>query len=834
MPLPIESCLENIKQALQQQDRLVIQAPPGAGKTTLVPLALLNHGDNSKPAADRIIVIQPRRLAVYGAAYRMADLLGEAPGKTIAYTTRFERKQSPSSRIEVMTEGIFLRTIQQDPELTGVGMVIFDEFHERTVTNDLSLAFALESQQALRDEQVPLKIIVMSATLDGDSLAQWLQAPLVRSEGRMFPVDTFYRSLPTGTRLEQHITRVTQQALRDHEGSALVFLPGMKEIRRVFDLLQQSALPDHCQLLPLHSALPHEQQQQAIAPTPAGQRKVVLTTNVAETSVTIEGIRIVIDSGLERVSRFDERKAMNVLHTEKISLASAEQRRGRAGRIESGVCYRAWSDSEHQQRKKFSDPEIRHTDLLPVAFELAIWGCQNSDDLQLLTPPDAASLQRARETLQDMDAIHSNGMMTPNGKRMANLGLHPRLAKLILVSEALDLRSTAIATAAILSEGDPLRFPHQFTQSDLGLRLQLWQSTHSIGDLQRGTWERIKKLTQQLTKRLQSAWQPQSLDNTDIALCLAQAFPDRVAQLRQNSQHRYLLANGKGVQLNPEDNLAGTPYLIVLDATGSGNEPFVQLAFPLTWEQCESALGTHFQHQQLVQWNPRKNAVESVAQVRFHQLVLEKKPVPADDPEAVSRCLLEGIRSASGGQLPWSETDRALLGRIRWLHSQSPEDWPDWQEQHLLDQAEEWLLPYLAGMSRYQDLQRLNLGDLLLANLPPNKQRQLEQQAPASWRLPTDALKQIEYDSEKGPVLCARMQELYGLKQHPTTSAGYPLLIEILSPAGRPIQITRDLPTFWQGSYREVAKEMRGRYPKHVWPDDPANTQATTKTKRHQ
>ena len=834
MSLPIKACLDDIRQALQQHARLVIQAPPGAGKTTLVPLALLQEQRLDEQFLGRILVIQPRRLAVVGAAYRMASLLGEAPGATIAYTTRYERKQSPGSRVEVMTEGIFLRAIQQDPELTGVSVIIFDEFHERSVNNDLALAFALESQQALRSEDSPLKVIVMSATLDGEPLASWLEAPLVRSEGRTFPVETFYRPLAQGERMESHIARLTLQALKDHEGSALVFLPGMKEIRRVLDLLQQSPLPDRCQVYPLHAALPHEQQQQAIIPSDPGQRKIVLTTNVAETSVTIEGIRIVIDSGLERVARFDERKAMNVLSTEKISLASAEQRRGRAGRMEPGVCYRAWGESEQQQRKKFSDPEITHTDLLPVALELAIWGCQNIRDLQLLTVPDAASLQRARETLLDMDAIRSNGLMTPAGERMAKLGLHPHLAKLLLVSEAHQLQSAAIAVAAILSEGDPLRFAKQFTQSDLSLRLQLWQSTRSIGDLHRGTWERIRKLSQQLTKRMQCSWQPDNLDHNDIALCLAQAFPDRVAQLRAQTQHRYLLANGKGVQLNPEDNLAGAPYLIVLDATGSGSEPFIQLAMPLSWPQFEAALGSHFQRQQVISWNTRKQAVESVAQMNFHHLILEKKPMAAKDPEAVSQCLLQGIRTHCGGRLPWNEADQSLLMRMNWLHVQSPDTWPDWREQTLLAQAEDWLLPYLAGMNRYQDLQQLNLGSLLLATLPPEKQRQLEQQAPKAWLLPTGSLRDIQYDSEKGPVLSARMQELYGLTTHPCIGSGYPLLIEILSPASRPIQITRDLPAFWQGSYREVAKEMRGRYPKHVWPDDPANARATTKTKRHQ
>lgn len=827
--LPIESCLADIRNALQQHSRLVIQAPPGAGKTTLVPLTLMDELQNR----GRIIVIQPRRLAVYGAAWRMADLLEETPGKTIGYTTRFDQKKSAGTRIEVVTEGIFLRMLQTDPELSDISLVIFDEFHERSVINDLALAFALETQQGLREADKPLQLLVMSATLNGGQLSQWLDAPLICSEGRMFPVDTFYRPLAAGQRLEPHLAGLIRESLRQHAGSVLVFLPGMKEINRLYEQLEQGGLPDECRLYRLHSALSQERQQEAIAPPANKQRKIVLTTNVAETSVTIEGIGVVIDCGLARVSRYDERKGMNVLVTEKISAASAEQRRGRAGRVAAGYCYRAWSETEQRQMKAFSDPEMMRTDLLPVALEMAIWGCTDADELQLLTPPDANALERAQTTLLDMNAIHSNGMMTAAGKRMATMGIHPRLAQLIVVSDQPRLQSAAVATAAILSEGDPLRFHQQWPQSDLGLRLSLWQSTRSVGELHRGTWERIKKLSQQLVKRARYQWQPDTIENNDIGISLARAFPEHVARRRKNSHHRYLMANGKGAQLNPEDNLAGQEYLIVLDAGGKEREPYIKLACAMSPAQLETALGEHFQTSQTVQWNSQKESVESMEQVHFHHLVLEQQLCDPDDPDLVGQCLLEGIRALGLQCLPWQDQDRALQQRILWLHRQQPEHWPDWSDTALLTELDHWLLPYLAGIKRRADFHRLNLTQILLAQLAWEQQTRLEQQAPASWTLPTGSLRTIDYDPEKGPILRARMQELYGLTRHPVTGDGQPLLIEILSPANRPIQITRDLVAFWQGSYAEVAKDMRGRYPKHYWPDDPANAQATTKTKRH-
>lgn len=832
MPLPIESILNDIVNAAAAHHRLVIQAPPGAGKTTLVPIALLNHNS----FAGKILLIQPRRLAVYGAANRMAAMQQQTLGDTIGYSTRFDQKHSPNTRIHVITEGIFLRMIQEDPELTGVDMVIFDEFHERSVTNDLGLAFALEAQQVFRDEQ-PLKILVMSATLNGAQLSQWLAAPLLQSEGRQFPVTTDYRPTPANTPIEAHIANLIVAGLQPNQpqgqNSVLVFLPGMKEINRVQDALKNKSLPKNTLVYPLHASLPPEKQQQAIAPCPQDHAKIVLTTNVAETSVTIEGIHTVIDSGLVRVAKYDERRGMNVLVTEKISAASAEQRRGRAGRLAEGTCYRAWSELDQQQLQAFSAPEITRTDLLPIALELAIWGCQDVQQLMLLTLPDVAALARAQTLLQEMDALQTNGTITPTGKKLAQLGIHPRLARLLVADNPNDIPSAAAATAAILSEGDPLRFHQQWPQADLALRLSLWQDTKTIGELHRGTWERIKKLTRQLLQRAQLRWQPTTLSTTAAALLLAQGFPDHIAQLRSGSAHRYRLANGKGAQLNPEDRLAGTPYLIVLDASGNDKEPFIRLACPLMESQLETALKHHCRQISVVRWNKNHQRVEALDEITFAALTLSSQPTQSPDPEAIAECLLTEIEKQSLAVLPWTPEARCLKNRVQWLHQIDPEQWPDWQDQQLQRDLALWLKPYLAGISSLSGLQQLNLTQLLSDYLGWDRLGDLEKNAPTQWRLPTGSLRDIHYDLENGPTLSARMQELYGISEHPKLAGKIPLLIEIRSPADRPIQRTKDLPSFWTGSYQEVAKEMRGRYPKHYWPEHPQSASATNKTKRY-
>ncbi|MCG8670643.1 MAG: ATP-dependent helicase HrpB [Pseudomonadales bacterium] len=829
MTLPIESVLPNIIQQITNHDSLVVQAPPGAGKTTMIPLALLKAGI----VHGKILLIQPRRLAVYGAAMRMANLLKQPIGEQVGFTTRFDSKKSAATKIEVITEGIFLRKIQQDPELEGIGLIIFDEFHERSVTNDLGLAFAIESQQAYREADQPLKLMVMSATLNGEALADWLDAPIALSEGRQFPVETFYRPLPAQSNIILHVTQLVQEALNNSSGSLLVFLPGMKEINRVNDRLKELSLADHVTIFPLHASLPTDQQQKAIEKPSEGQRKIVLTTNVAETSITIEGIDTVVDSGLVRVSVYDERRCMNVLVTEKISAASAEQRRGRAGRLQAGFCYRAWNESAQNQLKAYSDPEMLRTDLLPVALEFATWGCQNSNDLMLLTHPNASALARAQESLHEMGALDTNHVITAAGSQVAKLGLHPRLALLIQNSRDLNCENAAIASAAILSEGDPLRFHQQWPQSDLSLRFDLFESKKSIAELHHATWKRITQLCQQLSKRASIYWDKKPIDDANISEALAKAFPEHIAQQRQNAEHRYLMANGKGVKLNPEDNLIGTPYLIVLDASGNEQEPFIRLALPISQEQLTIAMKAHLTQQDLVHWDAKRNQVEANHVVAFKTLQIEKSKLSQVDPEQITQCLLEHIQRIGIEYLNWDTAANNLKQRVNWLHQQQPDQWPNWSKDTLTDNLEQWLGPFVAGINKLSDVEKLPLVDPLRAYLGWDKLTTLDQLAPEHWALPTGSQRNIEYSEENGPTLRARMQELYSTKEHPTLKDGTPILIELRSPADRPIQLTKDLVQFWQGSYQEVAKEMRGRYPKHYWPEDPANANATTKTKKH-
>ncbi len=825
-PLPIESVLPDLLHSLRTHTRVVVQAPPGAGKTTRIPLAILEQGQN----AGKIVLIQPRRLAVYGAARRMAATLGEKPGQTVGYRTRYDQKISRDTRIEVVTEGIFLRQIQQDPALDGVGLVIFDEFHERAVTIDLGLAFALETQVALRDD---LNIIVMSATLDGQRLSSWLEAPLIRSEGRMYPVETRYAPLPVNSWPDQHMAQIILRALAQEDGNLLVFLPGLRELQRVKQRLEETGLPANTGVFLLHASLPQDIQEQAIAPTAPAQRKVVLATNVAETSVTIEGIRVVIDSGQVRVARYDERSGMERLHTETISAASAEQRRGRAGRVQAGVCIRLWSETAQAQLQPFTEPEILHADLVPVALECCQWGSQDPAQLQLLNPPPSDRYQRALDLLTELEALDNNHRITAEGRQLANLGMHPRLAKLVRSQRNTDCASAALASAAVLAEGDPLRFDGDSHQADLHLRLAQWQSSHGSAERNRGTWQRLQNFIQQIARRIQLSFDPRHCDDADVAVALAQAFPDRVAQRRADHKQRFLLANGKGMQLGPRDSLAGSDYIVVLDSDGAGTEPRIRLACRITLPQLQRALGEHCVKQDVMEWNEQRKAVEAEHRLQFGALVLQRQRLPTPWPASAQRCLLTALQQNGLRDLPWTDTCTQFIARVQWLQQQQPEQWPDLSNAALTESATSWLLPYLNGMTSINDLRQLNLLDALKNTLDWSRVNEVDRLAPASWSLPAGTTHYLDYAAENGPVLRARLQEFYGLQQHPALPKGQKLLLELLSPAQRPIQVTRDLPGFWQGSYKEVAKEMRGRYPKHFWPDNPQDASATTRTKRN-
>lgn len=819
--LPIHTVLLNILSLLEKRDRLVVQAPPGAGKTTVIPLALLN----TSWCSGKIILVQPRRLAVFGAAKRMANMLNEAMGETVGYRTRFDSKVSARTKIEVLTEGIFLRQIQQDPELNNVCCVIFDEFHERAINIDLGLAFTLDAQRGLRDETNPLRIIVMSATLDGEGLSNWLQSARVESEGHCFPVATHYLPTPINLQLEQHIAQIIQKALQEEAGNALVFLPGFKEIRSIETLLENK-LPSNTKIYPLHASLTPEQQEIAIAPTTGDERKVVLATNVAETSVTIEGIRIVIDSGLVRISRFNERRGMDSLETERASQASADQRRGRAGRVAPGSCYRLWSEAD--RLRAFTDPEIIRADLVPVALELAVWGIADPEKINLPTPPAKESFARARLLLQTLDAFDEKGKINITGKKLARLGLHPRLGLLILTAS----NAAGIACAAILSEGDPLRFNRNEMQSDLQLRMELFGEKNTPTELNRGTWQRIQQLCRQLAQRAETLWNAKEIDTQNFAELLAHAFPDRIAQRRPESKTRYLLANGRGVQLNRFDTLAGEDYLIILDTDGATTEPTIRLAATITINEIKSALGSHIAQENSINWNEQRNAVEASKQEILGAICLSKTALSQPWPEQALTCFINAIRTSGLQVLPWTERSLQLHARINWLQKQIP-NFPDLSDTNLLNTLEAWVSPFLIGIYSVEKLQTIDLTQALLSTLAWEQQQKLLTEAPEGWILQTGEQRMLDYRPENGPILRCKMQELYGLAQHPSLPNGTKLLIELISPAGRPIQLTRDLPGFWKGSYTEVVKEMRGRYPKHFWPENPLAATATNKTKKH-
>ncbi|MAM89824.1 MAG: ATP-dependent helicase HrpB [unclassified Hahellaceae] len=845
--LPINAILADVLASLRQQHRVVVQAPPGAGKTTAIPIALLNS--NWLPG--RIILIQPRRLAAFAAANRMASMLAEPVGQTIGYRTRHDSAVSKATRVEVVTDGIFLRWIQNDPALEGVSAVLFDEFHERTVAMDLSLAFAVESQLALRESADPLYLLVMSATLDGRQFSEWLEAPFHESAGRLFPVEVRHRPSASRIPVGQHVSQVILQALAADPGDALVFLPGFREINQVRRTLLES-LPSATVLHSLHASLPQSEQLAALRPAPAGQRKVVLSTNIAETSVTIEGIRIVVDSGLARVSRYDERRGLDTLETRKISLASARQREGRAGRMAPGVCYRLWSKADEATMSLFDEPDILTSDLVPVALELAKWGLTAFDEFSLPSQPKPVAWQAARGILHDLGAIEADGRLTPQGSRLADLGMHPRLGQLLLSHRDDELASAALACAALLSEGDPLRFPGEAPHSDIRLRLALWQRSPSFGVLQRSTWQSLQKIIKQLARRTSIEWAPQSTDLEGIAEALAQTWPDRVAQLRENSATRYRMADGRGVRLHNEDSLAGSAYLVVLDTSGQaggslGNgrhgesqarELTIALACALSKRQLESALAPLFVRREHIAWNRQRQTVEVESQQTLGELVISAQPMQRPWPLAVAsevkQQLLRQLAVENCAQLPWNEATRQLRARLQWLHQQHPEQWPDMSDRALLQSPEvldEWLGPDLDQASGFASLGQIDLASALKRRLDWSQWTLVDQIAPASMALDNGQVVALDFSEERGPVMRVRLQALFGLKQHPRLPNGAPVLVELLSPAQRPLQLTSDLPGFWSGSYREVAKEMRGRYPKHPWPDDPANAPPTTRAK---
>jgi len=815
--LPVDEALPRLLSVLAERYAAVLVAPPGAGKTTRVPLALLDApwlGGHKK-----IVMQEPRRLAARAAARRMAATLGEQVGETVGYRVRLDTKVGTKTRIEVVTDGLFLRLLQDDPALEGVGCVIFDELHERGLETDLSFALVRESQMALRED---LRVIAMSATLDPGPVSVRLGgAPLVESAGRMFPVETRYLDREAAGRIEDTAASAVWRALGEESGSALVFLPGVGEIRRVQERL--SDLGSDIDVAPLYGDLSPAEQDRAIAPSPAGRRKVVLATSIAETSLTIEGVRIVIDGGLMRVPRFAPRSGMTRLETVRVSQASADQRRGRAGRLEPGVCYRLWTEESQRGLLPFTPPEILDADLAPLALELAAWGVSDAATLPWLTPPPTASLATARTLLLDLGAIDAAGTITPHGRAMVRLGQHPRLAHLVLKGRDLKQGRVAALLAAILSERDFLRLPPGQRDVDLRHRIDIALSGKRDGAL---------RLIQESARRLMPR-EPRN-ETPDVSMTgalLALAYPDRIGRRRPGTAGRYLLSSGRGAVLPEGDPMTTEEFVVVADLDGSAQDSRIFLAAPIAASEIEELFAERIVDEQLVQWNARDGAVLAQQRRRLGALLLEDKPLARPDPDKVKAAMLEGIRQLGIAALPWSDDLAKWRQRIAFLRALDA-GWPDLSDAALLASLNEWLAPFLDGVSRRSHLDRIDLAAALKALMPWDRQREVDRLAPTHVEVPSGSRVPIDYANPAEPTLSVRLQEMFGLTDTPRVAGGkVPLTLHLLSPARRPVQVTRDLASFWTNGYKAVKAELKGRYPRHYWPDDPLIAEPTARVR---
>ncbi|HEX8695263.1 MAG TPA: ATP-dependent helicase HrpB [Longimicrobium sp.] len=826
--LPIEAALPELRAALVAGTSAVLQAPPGAGKTTLVPLALL---DETWLAGGKIVMLEPRRLAARAAAGRMAQLLGERVGETVGYRIRMETRAGPATRVEVVTEGVLTRILQGDPALEGVGLVVFDEFHERSLHADLGLALVLQARALLRPD---LRVLVMSATLDGGPVAALLGgAPLVTSEGRAFPVETVYLPRRSEERMEALVARKAAEALRRGDGDVLAFLPGAGEIRRVEERLRETDLPPGVRVMPLYGHLPQEAQDEAIRPGPPGRRKVVLATSIAETSLTIEGVRAVVDSGLARVPRFSPRTGMTRLETVPVSRASADQRRGRAGRLGPGVCYRLWTEAEDAALPPFRPPEILEADLAPLALELAAWGAADPGELRWLDPPPASSYAQARALLAELGALDAAGAVTPHGRRMAALPLHPRLAHMLLRARETGRGATACALAALLGERDVLRGEGGPPDADVRLRLEAlggggrgFIPGHAAD---RGALHRATAEARELRARLSIP--AGEVDSDAAGLLLALAYPDRIAQRRPGPGGRYLLRSGRGAAFPAGQSLSAQPYLVAAELDDAGREGRIVLAAPLELAEIERELADQVVAETEVAWDEGTGAVRARRVERLGALVLREAPLADPDPQAIADALVEAIRREGLGALPWTKTARQLQQRIVFLHRFDPA-FPDAADAALSATLADWLGPHLYGLRRRDEVQRLDLVPVLEGMLAWEQRRALDEQAPTHLAVPSGSRIPVDYSDPDAPVLAVRLQEVFGWTETPRIAGGrVPLTLHLLSPAHRPVQVTRDLASFWRSGYFDVKKDLKGRYPKHSWPDDPLRAEPTRRAK---
>ena len=815
--LPVSEALPALRAALSNASNAVLIAPPGAGKTTIVPLALM---EEAWAAEGRILVLEPRRVAARAAARRMASLIGEdQPGGTIGLATRLDRQFSDRTRVEVVTEGLLVRRLQTDPGLEGVAAIFFDEAHERNLDTDLALALALDLQRALRPE---LRLLAMSATLDGASFAGLMAeggtpAPVIESLGRAFPVEIRHRArdLRDPRDLPEAMASAIREALITHPGDVLAFLPGWGEIRRTAERLGGlDAL-----VLPLHGELPPAEQDRALNPAPDGQRKVVLATSIAETSLTVPGVRIVVAGGYRRAPRLDAASGLSRLVTLRIGKAAAEQRAGRAGRTAPGVAIRLWTEALHRGLPQADRPEILEAELSGLALDCAAWGAEPGA-LAFLDAPPAGTMAAARGLLRDLDALDETGRITETGRRMARMGTHPRLARMMLAAEGSAEKALAAELAALLEERDPLR--GREAPADIGLRLDLLAGgDHAAAD--RGAVQRIRRAASLHRRRLGIG--NGVVAEGDAGALLAAGFPDRIAARRGAMDGAFRLASGQGARITGVDPLAKAPLLAVADLEIAGTEARIRMAAPIERAVLEARFPERLRREEGAAFDARTGAVLARRRLRFGPLVLEESPLPQADPAAMAAALAEAVASRGLRDLPWNEAARQTRARIGWMRQVEGEDWPDLTDEVLITSVGEWLEPHLAGLTRLQELAALDLAQILLGLLPWEARRALDQALPARLALPAGRSAAIDYAREV-PTLEARAQHLFGVPGLPLLAAGrVALQVALLSPAGRPIAITGDLAAFWAGSWADVRKEMRGRYPKHAWPENPAAQQ---------
>lgn len=814
-PLPIDAVLDDLSRTLEAHNAAVLVAPPGAGKTTRVPLALL---DAPWAAGKKIIVLEPRRIAARASAEHMAKSLRERAGETVGYRVRFGSKISRATRIEVVTEGIFTRQILDDPELSGIAAVLFDEFHERSLDADMGLALARDAQTGLRED---LRILVMSATLDGARVAKLLgEAPVVESEGRAFPVETRYLGRKADAPVERQMADAIASALRADSGSVLAFLPGVAEIRRTQNFLSERVQDASIEIVPLFGALDAAVQDRAIAPAPKGTRKVVLATSIAETSLTIEGVRIVVDSGLARVPRYEPDIGLTRLETVRAARAAVDQRRGRAGRTEPGVCYRLWDEPQTASLALYTQPEILSADLSSLVLDLAQWGVADPSALSFLDPPPLPAWKEAKSLLSELNALDGDGRITAEGKSLRALALPPRLARMIVDSHRVGSGEAAAEIAAIVTErglgGDSVDLEYRRDQ----FRRDRSPRAASARDLARRWASQVAASEKAVTGQ----------DDLSTGLMLAYAFPDRVARNRGNGT--FVLANGRGAAVEQTSSLARAPYIAIGEMTGTAASGRVLLAAPIGEDDIERHFAEHIETVDEISFDRGAMALRARRKRALHAITLSEATLAVSPSEETARIFADGLIAAGLDRLPWSKAAKQWRDRVMFLRKAEGDSWPDLSDDGLIARRDDWLVPALYDKIALKDISAGDLSDALMALLPWEMRARLDREAPTHFEAPTGSVLAIDYEAEQGPTIAVRLQELFGLNTHPSIAAGkVPLVLELLSPAQRPVQVTRDLPGFWRGSYAAVRSDLRGRYPRHPWPEDPASALPTRRVK---